>query len=245
MRDVAEDLGAGSQDHRVSLQITLDQAIDLSDLRRHFALDPAAAPQRPFGFEHEHSLQVLRHLRAHDWITPFERSSAFEYAHRTGRSVEDILIDRAILEEGTLLGVLAQLYQTQFVSLAQLSRLKVAPEVLSLVSLAEARAFGVLPVKLNRAKSVLYCVASRASDRFSLEKVLATVTGCRRVCAFVCRPEAVLAGIESQYENRPHRMRKMINKARWTKPLVQDRPIYGEAVSELYEPQVEPTTQSG
>jgi len=208
-------------------------------------LNPAAAPKRPFGFEREHALRVLRHLRAQDWITPFERSSVFEYAHRTGRSVEDILIDRAVLEEGTLLSVLGQLYQTQFVSLSQLSRIEIAPQVLSLISLAEARAFGVLPVQLNASKSVLYCVAARNSDRFALEKVLATVTGCRRACAFVCRPEAVLAGIEVHYEGRSTRLDNMMNKARWTQPLVKDRPLYQEAVSELYEPQVDPITHSG
>lgn len=205
-------------------------------------LNPRAAPQRPFGFEEEHALRILRHLRREDWITPFERSSAFEYAHRTGRSVEDVLVDRGILEEGTLLSILAQCYQTQFVSLAQLARVSIHPNVLSLLSPAEARAFGVLPVRINRRRGVLYCVTSRATDRFTLEKVLAKVTGCRRVCAFISRPEAVRAGIEAHYDGQNARFTKMLKKARWTQPLVDDRSMYEEAVAELYEPILEPVT---
>jgi hypothetical protein len=158
--------------------------------------------------------------------------------------VEDVLVDRGVLEEGTLLSILAQRYQTQFVSLTQLARLTIHPNVLSLLSPAEARAFGVLPVRMNHRRGVLYCVTSRAADRFTLEKILAEVTGCRRVCVFISRPEVVRAGIEAHYDGLDHRFIKMLKKARWTQPLVEDRPMYEEAVAELYEPVLEPATNS-
>ena len=200
-------------------------------------LNHTAAVARPFGYMADEARDLLDYLLGERWITEFEHASVLEGAHLHNRHVIDLLIEREILEEGMLMSVMANRYKTQFVSLSQLSRTQVASSILCLIPRADARAYGLVPLRYSASADVLYVLAARASDRYALEKVLAKLTGIRTVRLVIARPAAVQAAFELHYERAPGAMMKLLRRARWTKPLVDDRPSDIEALSEMYEPQ--------
>lgn len=200
-------------------------------------LNRTTAVARPFGYMEAEAKDLLDYLRGEQWITEFEHTSVLEGAHLHDRHVIDLLIEREILEEGLLMSVMAARYQTQFVSLSQLSRTKISSSILCLIPRADARAYGLVPLRYSESAEVLYVLAARATDRYALEKVLSKLTGVRTVRLVIARPAVVRAAFELHYERQPAAIMKLLRRAKWTKPLVDDRPSHIEALSEMYEPQ--------
>jgi len=97
----------------------------------------------------------------------------------------------------------------------------------------------LVPLRYSPSAEVLYVLAARADNRYDLETTLARVAGVRTVRLVIGRPAAVSAAFDLHYERRPGGLMRLVKRAGWTKPLVDDRPSDIRQLSEMYEPQYE------
>lgn len=119
--------------------------------------------------------------------------------HRTARGIriEEALID-AGLSEKDLLAMLAEMYRVQYISALKLSAAAIDKRTLALVPAQIAEQRQVVPVLLDRQRSILSVVTSDPDDIETM-KELEIATQVRTIRALIARPAAVEAAVRKFY----------------------------------------------
>jgi response regulator RpfG family c-di-GMP phosphodiesterase len=119
--------------------------------------------------------------------------------HRTARGIriEEALIE-AGLSEKDLLTILAEMYRVQYISALKLSAAAIDKRTLALVPAQIAQQRQVVPVLLDRQRSILSVVTSDPDDIETM-KELEIATQVRTIRALIARPAAVEAAVRKFY----------------------------------------------
>lgn len=119
--------------------------------------------------------------------------------HRNAKGLrfEEALIEAGITEQ-QLLPLLAEMYRVQYISSMKLSAAAIDKRTLALVPAQIAEQRQVLPVLLDRQRSILSVVTSDPDD-IETTKELEIATQVRTIRALVARPAAVEAAIRKFY----------------------------------------------
>ena len=123
---------------------------------------------------------------------------AVAHATRHRIRIEDALVELDILKEGDLLKYIATVYGTRFVSTEKLSKAVIDPRVLAKVSKRTAELYGVFPVLLDDASSVLSIVTADPDNDAAMHEIKLAAR-VKEVRALVARPGAVRAAIQQYY----------------------------------------------
>ncbi|MBX3269484.1 MAG: DUF4388 domain-containing protein [Sandaracinaceae bacterium] len=144
-------------------------------------------------------MHVLRWLRDEGAISASQFEGAVHHAARTGRRVEEALLDIGALGEADLLKLLAERYETRFVSTERLASSKIPRRVLELVPFKLAERLQVFPILFEQGGQTLSIVTAAPGEE-DCERQVAVVSGVRSVKCYVARPAAIAAAIEKFYE---------------------------------------------
>ena len=119
--------------------------------------------------------------------------------HRIARGIriEEALIE-AGLSEKDLLTILAEMYRVQYISAVKLSAASIDKRTLALVPAQIAEQRQVVPVLLDRKRSILSVVTSDPDDIETI-KELEIATQVRTIRALIARPAAVEAAVRKFY----------------------------------------------
>jgi response regulator RpfG family c-di-GMP phosphodiesterase len=143
------------------------------------------------------SERIARRLLSEGRIGQDVHDAAMRQRHTSGVRFEEALVEAGLSEE-QLLRMLAEMYRVQYISTAKLSAASVDKRTLGLVPAAIAEARQVVPVLLDRQKSILTVVTADPDDLEAL-KDLELATQVRTVRALVARPAAVRAAVDKFY----------------------------------------------
>jgi response regulator RpfG family c-di-GMP phosphodiesterase len=143
------------------------------------------------------SERIARRLVAEGRITRDLHDAAMRHRQTSGQRFEEALLEVGISEE-QLLPLLAETYRVQYVSTAKLAAAAIDKRTLALVPVQIAEQRQVVPVLLDRQRSVLSIVTSDPDDLETL-KELEIATQVRTIRVLVARPAAVHAAIRKFY----------------------------------------------
>jgi response regulator RpfG family c-di-GMP phosphodiesterase len=146
--------------------------------------------------------RIARRLLSEGRIGQDLHDAAMRQRHASGVRFEEALIEAGMPEE-QLLRALAEMYRVQYISTAKLSSANVDKRTLTLVPAAIAEARQVVPILLDRQKSILTVVTSDPDDLETL-KELELATQVRTLRALVARPTAVRAAVNKFYGGNEH-----------------------------------------
>ncbi len=117
---------------------------------------------------------------------------------RTRRRVEEAVLEMGALTEAELLKLLAERYETRFVSTERLSKSKISRSVLRMVPRKLAERLQIFPILFEQQGQTLSIVTA-APGEDDAERQVTVVTGVRSVKAYVARPAAIAAAIDRFY----------------------------------------------
>ncbi|MGH9442734.1 MAG: hypothetical protein ACRD16_10720, partial [Thermoanaerobaculia bacterium] len=143
------------------------------------------------------SERVARRLLAEGRLSRDLHDAAMRHRSAKGLRFEEALIE-AGLPEDQLLRILAEMYRIQYISTQKLSAAAIDKRVLALIPTAIAEQRQVVPVLLDRQRSILTVVTSDPDDLETL-KELELATQVRTIRALVARPVAVKAAVRKFY----------------------------------------------
>jgi response regulator RpfG family c-di-GMP phosphodiesterase len=143
------------------------------------------------------SERIARRLLAEGRITRDLHDAAMRHRQVTGQRFEESLLEVGLTEE-QLLPLLAEMYRVQYVSTTKLAAAAIDKRTLALVPVQIAEHRQVIPVLLDRQRSVLSVVSSDPDDIETL-KELELATQVRNIRVLVTRPAAVQAAIRKFY----------------------------------------------
>lgn len=152
---------------------------------------------------------VLDRLRAEQKIGAERYDAVRDYATRRSIRVEEAVLRVGGIEESDLLGFIAGLFGTRFVTTEKLARLRVSRGLLDRLPCRVAEQLDVFPIRYSSASNVFGVVAADVSDA-GLAKQVQLVTGLPRVEVFVARPAAVHAAIRKHYYGDPQPFRQLV-----------------------------------
>ncbi len=131
-------------------------------------------------------------------ISSDQHRLAVAHATRHRVRIEDALVELDILKEGDLLKYIATVYGTRFVSTEKLSKAVIDPRVLGKIAKRTAELYGVFPVLLDDAASVLSIVTADPDNDVAMHEIKLAAR-VKEVRALVARPGAVRAAIQQYY----------------------------------------------
>jgi HD-GYP domain-containing protein (c-di-GMP phosphodiesterase class II) len=169
------------------------------------------------------SERVARRLLAEGRIGSDVHDAAIRHRQGSGVRFEEALLEVGLTEE-QLLKTLAEMYRVQYISTAKLSSAGVDKRTLALVPAPIAEARQVVPVLLDRKKSILTVVTADPDDLETL-KELELATQVRTVRALVARPMAVRAAVSKFYGGNDFAFSALSNPNRDTQQPEQRDPI--------------------
>lgn len=143
------------------------------------------------------SERIARRLVAEGRISRELHDAAMRQRQETGQRFEEALLEVGLGEE-QLLPMLAETYRVQYVSTAKLSAAAIDKRTLAMVPVQIAEHRQVVPVLLDRQRSVLSIVTADPDDLETL-KELEIATQVRTIRVLVARPAAVHAAIRKFY----------------------------------------------
>jgi response regulator RpfG family c-di-GMP phosphodiesterase len=143
------------------------------------------------------SERVARRLLAEGRISRELHDAALRHRSSKGVRFEEALIELGISEE-QVLKLLAEMYRVQYISAIKLSAAAVDKRTLALVPAQIAEQRQVVPVLLDRQRSVLSVVTSDPEDLETF-KELELATQVRTIRALFARPAAVEAAVRKFY----------------------------------------------
>jgi response regulator RpfG family c-di-GMP phosphodiesterase len=143
------------------------------------------------------SERIARRLLGEGRIGQDLHDAAMRRRQSSGVRFEEALVEAGLSEE-QLLKTLAEMYRVQYISTAKLSAANVDRRTLALVPAPIAETRQVVPVLLDRQKSILTVVTTDPDDLETL-KELELATQVRTLRALVARPAAVRAAVGKFY----------------------------------------------
>ncbi|ATB26916.1 HD domain-containing phosphohydrolase [Melittangium boletus] len=135
-------------------------------------------------------------------VTTESIQKALEHQKITGHRLGDCLVEIGLLQESALLRFLAAEFQTRFVSAEKLAKARIPTEVLDKVPVRLAEAQNVLPLAIDRERSLLSVVAAEPQNKKLMDEI-ALVTGMQEVYAYVGLRSSIAAAIRKHYYGDP------------------------------------------
>lgn len=142
--------------------------------------------------------RLLEALTIAQVITPQDRDAALRDAVLKRAYVEDVLVDRGLLEEQRLLSFAAKLDRLFFVSTRKLCSSSIDRDLLARVDGELALALCIFPVKYHAKRSELVVAMAQATNTEARTRVQ-SATGVAIVTALIARPSAIRAMITKHY----------------------------------------------
>lgn len=156
-------------------------------------------------------MHVLRWLRDEGALSASQFEGALHHAMRTRHRVEEAVIEIGAMTEAELLKLLAERYETRFVSTERLANSRIGRRVLELVPHKLAERLQVFPIVFEQNGQTL-SIVSAAPGEEDAERQVAVVSGVRNVKCYVARPAAIAAAIERFYGGNPKAFDALLNQ---------------------------------
>ncbi len=125
-------------------------------------------------------------------------AKALAMERRTGKRIEECLLELGAIEEADLLRRLAALHNTRFVTTEKLAQASIPSSTLAKVACKVAERYGVVPIVFDEATNTL-SIATADPDNFEALDQARKGAGARDIVALVARPAAVEAAIRKFY----------------------------------------------
>ena len=134
--------------------------------------------------------------------------NALALQSRDGSRIEDVLIERGMIEETALLKFIAGIYKTRSASTEKLSKADIDRSTLELIPRQMAEDMMVFPVQFKaKDKSLAFVLADPHEP--SVSEQVQTAAGVSGVKAYVARPAAIRAAIHKHYGGDIHAFAKL------------------------------------
>jgi response regulator RpfG family c-di-GMP phosphodiesterase len=138
--------------------------------------------------------KIAELLKREKLLTAAQVDEALRFAEEENARVEEAVLELGFATEADLLKVLAGHYKTRFVSTEKLSKAAIDKPTLAMIPRQVAEALAIFPVMFDGNTSTLSVVTCDPDDLQTLRDVQ-SVSGAKKVNAFVARPRAVKAAI--------------------------------------------------
>lgn len=147
--------------------------------------------------------RILDRLRDEGRLTAHQYEGLYRQTKRSGEIAQDAMIDAAVISEAELLGFLARMYKTQFVSTERLAKASTPDRgVLDLVPLRLCERLFCVPILFDKRTSALSIVVPDLED--DVAKQVQLVANVREVHTFIARPASIRAAMRKFYFNDPN-----------------------------------------
>ena len=154
---------------------------------------------------------MLRWLHDEGILTASQYDGAIHHAMRTRSRVEEAILEMGALSEAELLKVLAERYETRFVSTERLSTSKISRTVLQLIPHKLAERLQVFPILFESKRQTLSVVTAAPGEN-DAERQVTVVAGVRSVKPYVARPAAIAAAIDKFYRGNSRAFDELLKK---------------------------------
>ncbi|WP_223634395.1 HD domain-containing phosphohydrolase [Corallococcus sp. EGB] len=135
-------------------------------------------------------------------VTPGAVEQGLEHQKITGHKLGDCLVELGLLQEAALLRLLANEFQTRFVTADKLAKVRIDTKVLDKLPVRLAEAQNVLPLAVDPERKLLSVVAAEPQNKSLLDEI-ALVTGMSEVYAYIGLRSAIAAAIRKHYYGDP------------------------------------------
>ncbi|RKH73221.1 HD domain-containing phosphohydrolase [Corallococcus aberystwythensis] len=135
-------------------------------------------------------------------VTPGAVEQGLEHQKITGHKLGDCLVELGLLQEAALLRLLANEFQTRFVTADKLAKARIDTKVLDKLPVRLAEAQNVLPLAVDPERKLLSVVAAEPQNKSLLDEI-ALVTGMSEVYAYIGLRSAISAAIRKHYYGDP------------------------------------------
>ncbi|WP_375760354.1 HD domain-containing phosphohydrolase [Corallococcus exercitus] len=135
-------------------------------------------------------------------VTPGAVEQGLEHQKITGHKLGDCLVELGLLQEAALLRLLANEFQTRFVTADKLAKARIDTKVLDKLPVRLAEAQNVLPLAIDPERKLLSVVAAEPQNKSLLDEI-ALVTGMSEVYAYIGLRSAISAAIRKHYYGDP------------------------------------------
>ncbi|RKH71336.1 DUF4388 domain-containing protein [Corallococcus interemptor] len=135
-------------------------------------------------------------------VTPGAVEQGLEHQKITGHKLGDCLVELGLLQEAALLRLLANEFQTRFVTADKLAKVRIDTKVLDKLPVRLAEAQNVLPLAIDPERKLLSVVAAEPQNKSLLDEI-ALVTGMSEVYAYIGLRSAISAAIRKHYYGDP------------------------------------------
>lgn len=135
-------------------------------------------------------------------VTPGAVEQGLEHQKITGHKLGDCLVELGLLQEAALLRLLANEFQTRFVTADKLAKVRIDTKVLDKLPVRLAEAQNVLPLAVDPERKLLSVVAAEPQNKSLLDEI-ALVTGMSEVYAYIGLRSAISAAIRKHYYGDP------------------------------------------
>ncbi|RKH35041.1 DUF4388 domain-containing protein [Corallococcus praedator] len=135
-------------------------------------------------------------------VTPGAVEQGLEHQKITGHKLGDCLVELGLLQEAALLRLLANEFQTRFVTADKLAKVRIDTKVLDKLPVRLAEAQNVLPLAIDPERRLLSVVAAEPQNKSLLDEI-ALVTNMSEVYAYIGLRSAISAAIRKHYYGDP------------------------------------------
>ncbi|RKG68072.1 DUF4388 domain-containing protein [Corallococcus sp. CA054B] len=135
-------------------------------------------------------------------VAPGAVEQGLEHQKITGHKLGDCLVELGLLQEAALLRLLANEFQTRFVTADKLAKVRIDTKVLDKLPVRLAEAQNVLPLAVDPERKLLSVVAAEPQNKSLLDEI-ALVTGMSEVYAYIGLRSAISAAIRKHYYGDP------------------------------------------
>ena len=164
-------------------------------------------------------------------VTPGAVEQGLEHQKITGHKLGDCLVELGLLQEAALLRLLANEFQTRFVTADKLAKVRIDTKVLDKLPVRLAEAQNVLPLAIDPERKLLSVVAAEPQNKSLLDEI-ALVTGMSEVYAYIGLRSAISAAIRKHYYGDPTAFTALLEGPHGGGPRRPDAPASNNGSSE-------------
>ncbi|RKH65603.1 HD domain-containing phosphohydrolase [Corallococcus llansteffanensis] len=164
-------------------------------------------------------------------VTPGAVEQGLEHQKITGHKLGDCLVELGLLQEAALLRLLANEFQTRFVTADKLAKVRIDTKVLDKLPVRLAEAQNVLPLAIDPERKLLSVVAAEPQNKSLLDEI-ALVTGMSEVYAYIGLRSAISAAIRKHYYGDPTAFTSLLEGPHGGGPRRPDAPASNNGSSE-------------
>ncbi|RKH45098.1 HD domain-containing phosphohydrolase [Corallococcus sicarius] len=164
-------------------------------------------------------------------VTPGAVEQGLEHQKITGHKLGDCLVELGLLQEAALLRLLANEFQTRFVTADKLAKVRIDTKVLDKLPVRLAEAQNVLPLAIDPERKLLSVVAAEPQNKSLLDEI-ALVTGMSEVYAYIGLRSAISAAIRKHYYGDPTAFTALLEGPHGGGPRRPDAPASSNGSSE-------------